>query len=221
MSTKNLARTVIEGGRTRWSRDYRRMMNAKDRAREREALGRLATGGDPDGLVVPGPESAGRGFDDKLGPPRRWLRSQIGRPWDLVRGELLRRFDTRTTAGRHIVFCHMLPWVEECGCASCWKPFLVDRHGILREAPRRPRYAWPGARAPLPRDERALSAWLSGRRVGERGQTLFWFAPTATGGYRQHHRLGADDAALWQALPLWFRERHVPGAPPPDPHRPS
>jgi hypothetical protein len=216
MSTKNLARTVIEGGRTRWSRDYRRALNVKERARQREALGRLAVGDDPEALVVPPPRNAGRGFDDKLGPARRWLTSQIGRPWNLVRGELLRRFDTRTTAGRHIVFCHMLPWVEDDEGNPGWKPFLVDRHGFLRAAPPRALWRSPHARAPLPRDERALMAWLAGRRVGARGPALFWFAPTAAGGYRQHHRLADDDAALWRALPDWFRACHVPCARPPE-----
>jgi len=40
-------------------------------------------------------------------------------------------FDTRTTAGRHIVFCHMLLWVEGVHRQRRFA-FTVDRRGILR-----------------------------------------------------------------------------------------
>jgi len=146
-------------------------------------------------------------FDDKLGPPRRWLGRQVGRPWNIVRSELLQRFDTRTTAGRHIVFCHMLRWVEHDGVAR-WRPFLVDRHGLLRAAPPRARDVPYGWRPPLPRGERELEAWLDGRRVGSRGPALFWLIPTANDRYRQHHRLSDADAGLWRLLPEWFRKKH-------------
>jgi hypothetical protein len=221
MSTKNLARTVIEGGRSSWNRWARRQSHGKHRAWQRAALDHLAAGGDPDALTI-SHLPVDRGFDDKLGPPRRWLARQVGRPWDLVRGELLRLFDTRTTAGRHIVFGHMLPWVqemEEVRTFRCWSPFFVDRRGILREAaPLRPVYPRK-VLAPLPRDERALEAWLGGRRVGERGPALFWFVLTDGGRYRQDRRLADEDVALWRSLPDWFRERHVPGAPAPEPRR--
>jgi hypothetical protein len=141
MSTKNLARTVIEGGRGRWSRSDRRGCHGADRVRTNQMLARLRHGDDWDDVVVPERKGDVTFFHDKLGPAERWLASNVGRPWSKVRAELFARFDTRTTAGRHIVFDHMLPAVSEHGLPSCGfsfhrRSFIVDRHGMLRHAPR-------------------------------------------------------------------------------------
>jgi hypothetical protein len=214
MSTKNLARTVMEGGRMRWSQWSRRQHNAQLRAQERQALGALAVEVDLDGALMPRQRPAWHGFDDKLGPARRWLDRQVGRRWDTVRGELLARFDTRTTAGRHIVFCHLLLWVEDPRDSSR-HGFAVDRHGILRRTPRKRVRRRPPE--PLPCSERELLAWLGGRRVGARGDVLFWFTQTTTSAFRQQARLGRADAARWRALPAWFRDQQTPEAAPPAP----
>jgi hypothetical protein len=211
MSTKNLARTIIEGGRTRWSRQQRRHSNSEHRTAERDELRKISTGGDDDACFERRP-GVFRDFDDKLGPAWRWLDRQVGRPWNLVRSELLRRFDTRTTPGRHIVFCHMLPEVEGNRLGWRWHRFEVDRHGILRRLPRRP-YRHVRGREPLPRPEPELDRWRDCRRVGERGGVLFWFTLTPAGAYRQDHRLETEDAELWRSLPDWYRNRHQPGAP--------
>ena len=219
MSTKNLARTVIEGGRSNWNRKYRRKLNACDRAREHAAVAKLVRAVDVDDAAIPARHKRSRSFDDKLGPARRWLEHQAGRPWNRVRSELVQRFDTRTTAGRHIVFCHLLTWVDEGDRANTWRAELVvDAHGVLRRLPRDPR-RWPAPPAPLPLPAAQLARWLADRRVGARGDILFWFTPTANGGYRQHQRLNDDDADLWRSLPSWFRERNHPSAPPALPPR--
>jgi hypothetical protein len=214
MSTKNLARTVMEGGRSRWSNRYRRQLNAGLRAQQRQALEALAFELDLEGALMPRQQPAGRDFDDKLGPARRWLDRQVGRPWDAVRSDLLARFDTRTTAGRHIVFCHMLLWVEG-PYRSTRYGFAVDRHGILRRTSRkRLRHRWS---EPLPCSSRELLGWLGGRRVGARGDVLFWFTQTTTSAFRQQARLDRAEAARWRALPTWFRDQHTPEAAPPAP----
>ncbi len=220
MSTKNLARTVIEGGREPGMSWRRRDQNRALRTITRNVLTGLSsdTDTDADELVIPRPRKVGRHFRDKLSPPERWLNRQVGRPWDLVRSELFRTFDTRTTAGRHIVFGHMLPWVLGETAFPYGALFSVDAHGLLRRLPRQ-RYLWPNGREPLPRPEGALAFWLSGRRVAARGDRLFWFIPTAGGAYRQHHILGEDDAALWRSLPAWFQACHDPFAPKTDPKR--
>jgi hypothetical protein len=90
-----------------------------------------------------------QGFDDKLGPAYRWLEAQSGRPWNKVRSELFARFDTRTTAGRHIVFDHLLRSVEREPHRSQHRhDMLVDRHGLLQKIPYR--------RKRLSRRERAI-----------------------------------------------------------------
>jgi hypothetical protein len=211
MSTKNLARTIIEGGRYRGATWSCRYGNGVRRANTRIALAGVAAGADADEMVVRQPQKIGRRFRDKLSASERWLDAQVGRPWNLVRSDLLRTFDTRTTAGRHIVFDHMLPSVRGEGSFDWAARFAVDRHGLLRRLPK-VRYWHRAVPAPLPRSEREIAAWLSGRRVGARGDALFWFTPTAGSGYRQHHRLGGDDAVLWRSLPDWFRRCHDPFA---------
>jgi hypothetical protein len=218
MSTRDLARTVIEGGRSRWNCWQRRYSNRRQRPRERDALARATRDGGLDDLIIRPRVPLWRDFHDKLSPPERWLDAQVGRPWNLVRGELLRTFDTRTTAGRHIVFDHMLPWVRGETSFARGARFTVDAHGLLRRLPRQ-RYRWPEHPAPLPRPEHELAGWLSGRRIAARGERLFWFIPTAGGAYRQHRLLDTDDAALWRSLPAWFQACHDPFAPRPEPKR--
>jgi hypothetical protein len=89
--------------------------------------------------------------------------------------------------------------------------FQVDARGILRYEVR-PR--WRRRSEELPRPEAELRRWLAGRRVGERGEALFWFTATPAGAFRQHLRLDEDDARLWRSLPPCFRKRHHPSAPP-------
>jgi hypothetical protein len=210
MSTKNMARTVMEGGRHRTSSWLSRHSHGVQRARQRAALARVGKGSELDDLVMPAPRKESRHFRDKLAVPRRWLEQQVGRPWNTVRGELVARFDTRTTPGRHILFCHMLPWVEDHRGFDCWPRVVVDDHGLLRREPARPLARHRLWREPLPLAEGELARWPGGRRVGARGDTLFWFTPTSTGAYRQHRRLGDQDAALWRSLPGWFRQQNDP-----------
>jgi hypothetical protein len=124
MSKKNLARTVIEGGRSHFNTFDRRCSHGEERARSRDVARALLCGGDPEDAIFEPRRSVDPWFYDKLGPAMRWLRSQVGRPWNKVRSELFARFDTRTTAGRHILFDHVLREVEDA------RPLRPRRHGL-------------------------------------------------------------------------------------------
>jgi hypothetical protein len=50
-------------------------------------------------------------FSDLLGPLRRFLRKNVGRPWDLVYSEMKQHLDDRKVTGRH-VFEHVEDEVE-------------------------------------------------------------------------------------------------------------
>ncbi len=207
MSTKNLARTVIEGGRHRVNRKFRRLSSKQERVAEHRLSRRLACGDGFEGVVYEPRKVVFRAFDDKLAPAERWLGRQVGRPWDKIRSELMRRFDTRTTAGRHIVFCHLLRSVRLGQVEDPWRrfDFAVDRHGILRAVKRvRPRRS--ALHANLPEPKSVLLRWLGTRRVGERGVRLYWFVLTPSGGFRQASPLDDAEAARFRALPGWFRE---------------
>lgn len=211
MSTKNLSRTVIEGGRDGYSKFSRRYSHSVERTHVNHLARELCRDSEQadDALFRPR-EPAYIGFADKLGPAMRWLQSQAGRPWDKVRGELFSRFDIRTTAGRHIVFDHLLPEIED---VRGWRRqrFGVSRHGTL-EYYGRQRYRYD-ARPRLPEHEGTLRRWLGERRVIGRGERLYWLVPTPYGGFRQQHELSLEDAARFRALPHWFREP-LTGLPP-------
>lgn len=144
MSTKNLARTVIEAGRARWNRAARRHSNASERAWERVTSHKLLTATELEAVIYRPRDKVCRDQRDRLAPAERWLRSQAGRPWAKVRSELFARFDARTTQGRHLIFDHVLRSLQRGtpvhrGLAS----FTIDGFGILRVfSHRRRRFDW-------------------------------------------------------------------------------
>lgn len=175
----------------------------------RDTLSSVLRDADADNLIIPKREHSYRWFSDKLSPARRWLRAQVGRPWSKVRGELFARFDIRTTPGRHIVFDHMLAWIEQDSTRRRRSDLWIDDHGLLRatpESPRRERGQYPQACSSMQIDE--LERWLDNRRVGKNGDILFWLVCTPFGAFRQHHRMSAQDVARWNALPAHYREHH-------------
>jgi len=202
MSKKNLARSTLEGGRHYRNRDDRRRSNAVVRHQARAVSSSLARQIDPEEAQYSPRAPVYRSFADKLSPAFRWLESQEGRPWNKVRSELTQRFDTRTTAGRHILFCHLLPSVEPWQFASRFHPMYVDRHGLLRRQSRRRVHRRD---RPEPRVAAAVIDWSGARRVGERDGALFWFTPTEHGAFRQERRLSEPDAERFRALPEGFR----------------
>ena len=133
MSTKDLSRSVMEGGRRRWNawtrRRSHRVVRAEERAVERRILLGSTAADVEDAEAWPRVSRVPREFADRLSAPERWLESKVGRSWNQVRSEMLARFDTRTLAGRHIVFDHLSPkqqgarsqasgrWIA---CASVW-----------------------------------------------------------------------------------------------------
>lgn len=200
MSTKNLARTIIEGGRVGRNKWERRNSHAENRAAERNYLKEVAL--DPeryDEYDIEPTEHVRKEFNDKLGPIYRWLERQVGRPWDEVRADVAQEFDTRTTAGRHIVYDHMMTSVQigpepryryssvpDDPTASYSKhDFYVDDDGILRKKRYlgRRRYGNP---APAFDTNRIIN-WLNNRVVGRVGNQFYWFVPT--GKNRKHRGL--------------------------------
>jgi hypothetical protein len=92
-----------------------------------------------DDAELPRRRKAYKSFADKLSPAARWLEARVGRPWSKVKAEILAKLDTRSLAGRHIVYDHLLPsrWRVSDSWWVARRVFFVDAHGILRLAPRR------------------------------------------------------------------------------------
>ncbi len=81
------------------------------------------------------PASRGRGtkyFSDFLNPLERFLRSNVGRPWDKVYSELCAHLDRRKTTGRH-VFEHLEDFVEtKCFVGEDGGIYVHQRYGGVR-----------------------------------------------------------------------------------------
>lgn len=140
MGRKDLSRTVIEGGRYFHNSWQRRASHGIERARTRAWLAAVAS--DPDEAedtdAVPKPRVR-KSFRDKLGPAYRWIDAQVGRAWNTVRAELFARFDSRTIAGHHVLFDHVLREIAAEGIElprnlKRGDRWYVDDHGVLRRA---------------------------------------------------------------------------------------
>ena len=204
MSTKKLSRTVIEGGRHRYSKRERRRSHRIARHAARQLCAQVACEPASAELVhFERRPSVRRMFYDKLGPAERWLRAQVGRHWRDVEGEILSRFDVRSLPGRHIVYDHLLPSLFRESLAG-WRvhrrgTFFVDPLGILRFAQLVRR-----RRTPL-RSSRALD-FAGDRLVAIRGARTYWLEPTmppdpwACIPYRQAHELTREERREYDAL---------------------
>lgn len=144
MSTKDISRSALEGGRYNGNKDERRESHVHERSRLREWLYNVSedTETAEDSDPVPR-EPVRKGFTDKLNPCYRWLASRAGQPWSKVHSELRKTFDTRNLASWHIVNQHMLTEVEGAGTTSDniaiyrIARFFIDDGGILRDRGKR------------------------------------------------------------------------------------
>lgn len=209
MSTKRLQKTVIEGGRVGRNKWERRYSHTTERTSTREFCDKLKhdpDSADDDGLFIKEKDKVHKEFDDKLGPMYRWLGRQVGKPWDEVRSLVTKTFDTRTTAGRHIVYDHLLRSVEitpnvrlsyrrdpEGENTSYFKnDFYVDDNGILCQKKYVPR-KW---RSKIPAwDTNQLANWLNGRVVGKVGNKYFWYQPADKS--QKHHGPSRNWVTKW------------------------
>lgn len=195
MSTKNLAKTAIEGGRHNRNKFDRRLSHKHNRCATKEYLHKVIT--DPDLCeeeFEPVLDSVYKEFSDKLSPMYRWIDSQVGRSWDEVRSEVFQKFDTKTTAGRHITFDHLLRSVVETNSGwdsrgnNLWDEnsiartyyrradYYVNESGILCRTEKNKRPKW----STYPKEEElnTIAAWLNGAMIGYVGDTLHWYVPT-------------------------------------------
>ena len=126
MAVRRLARAVIEGGRSGWSKDARRRLARWHRRQvldhEGEPARRKAAPIKP------------REFADRLSVLRRWLESRTGRRWDEVYSEFCRANDRRSLKGCHL-HAHLRYVVRHAGFprqSSTWRRHAVDANGTLR-----------------------------------------------------------------------------------------
>jgi len=175
MSKKDISRSIIEGGRAKRNKEYRKDSNQQHRAQNRSFSTTAKNLLDADDVgVTPKRKHVGKDFADKLGSAERWLASKVGQPWNDTYSELCNRFDLRTVAGRHAVIDHMLGWVTLPGDVNeRWSSkFHVDDDGILRKSTSRRRRYRNGIK------QVDINKWANGRRVMDyENGGIFWMVP--------------------------------------------
>lgn len=208
MATKNLARTVVEGGQSRSSGIDRREATRAERHVTNAVLRRACV--DLDGFLgtpLPQRKRMYREFADKLAPARRWLMSQVGRNWNRVRSDLTRRYDRRTTKARHLLDDHLLSDVEPLKYVPKYPDFLIAPDGTITRGEPRTRYGSYGrdrVRQTITADE--LRVWLASRRIGRRGRHLYWYVPTDALAFRQDRELSTNDVAFFHKITMYQRD---------------
>ncbi len=196
MSKKNLARTALEGGRGNGNKWERRNSHTEERAAARDFCNKVKI--DPEYAledIIEDKPKVYKGFSDKLNPVYRWLESKVGQRWNDVRSEISEKFDARTTAGRHILFDHLLSSVvdtesgfnqygfivdpDEAKIAETdiyrriYQDYYVDKDGILCEIKNnRLRYEHISEK-----EYREAGEWLAGRMIMEKGGVFYWCFP--------------------------------------------
>lgn len=189
MSTKKLQHTVIEGGRTNRNKWDRRNSYSLERLSKREFCRRVTIDSEAsDDISINERKNIYKEFNDKLGPMYRWLHSQVGKPWKDIYSQIRKKFDARTTAGRHILFDHLLRSVQlnheyhyntyhyhpdNLNVSYYHHDFYVDDNGVLREK----EYISRNSNKPPKFNTQSIANWLHGRIVGKVGNKLFWFMP--------------------------------------------
>lgn len=207
MATKNIARSALEGGRHSYNKWERRHSHNEERAQVRDYLNRvLADPENADDEHYDGIRPVHKEFTDKLAPMYRWLEKQVGRSWADVRSEVFHKFDTRTTAGRHITFDHLLNQVIDTQSGfddrgAMMNPnidvikgerkgyynyggsaeYYVDENGILCENPnsyKNRRRTRHYLKKVSEQEYINIGAWLRGCIIGQKDGKYYWFVPT-------------------------------------------
>ena len=186
MSTKDISRSAVEGGRYSYNKFERNESHRHERARAKVWLDKVrsdveaAEGSDP----VPR-NKVHKGFTDNLGPCYGWLASRCGERWDDVRSKLAGTFDTRKLSAWHIVNQHMLTEVEGAGTTRDalghfrGQRFWVDDEGLLQDRGKR-HYRRNVKAVYTGPSEAAVLAYADGRKVISGlygGGTLWWALP--------------------------------------------
>lgn len=182
MSKKNISKTAIEGGRTFRSKDLRRESSQTERSNVNAMIaGQHGYAESFDDLNFPKRKKVYKDFFDRLSPVERWLDSRVGKSWNKTYSMLREKFDSRTTAGRHIVNDHILrdiwPFPNYSDSLARYRRYYVDDRGILRKAPSL-RKEREEAYNKLKEERTRAEEWLEHRMIGKIGNVLYWYNPT-------------------------------------------
>ena len=182
MSTKNISRSALEGGRVTGNKQDRNASHRHERSRFREWIGRVMIDHDEfDHSFAEPREKVVKEFTDKLNPCWRWLESKVGERWDDVYSELTKKFDTRNLSSWHIVNQHMIAEVRGAGTPSdgieSWRRqrFIIDKDGFLRKSGNEYHKHRFHPEGPTRAE---VFAKVAGRAIVDHGAVQFWGDPS-------------------------------------------
>ena len=181
MSTKDISRSAVEGGRYSYNKYERNESHRHERSRSKVWIDKVRVDDEAADSSDPVPRNkVHKGFTDNLGPCYGWLASRCGERWDDVRSKLARTFDTRKLSAWHIVNQHMLTDVQGAGTArdgfagifGGYHRFYIDDEGLLRDNGKR---AWRNRKVEHkgPSKESVL-AYAKGRKVVDYMSEMKW-----------------------------------------------
>ncbi len=194
MAVKNLARAIIQGGRTNYNKWQRRYSTRVERRQVKRYVAKMISEYDGEilhprldfelGVIVMETESVGGNlvepvrehispeFDDHLGTLESWLDAHVGKDWEEVWHKLC-RFDRNSIAGRHLVNDHargQVSLISDHHNGS--RDFIVDDEGKFCRAS-----DFKSERSNvLPRYYKELKSdrFANDRKVVDRCGVLYW-----------------------------------------------
>ncbi len=166
MAARNLARSIVEGGRSKSSRDIERTLTRVERRRTRATL--RMSGEEVEMLPIRIPNA--RESADKLMPLQRFLRHHVGCPWDEIYSEIRGRFSITTMKGWHLINDHVKGNVAYHVLERRYHQFFVDESGLLRE---RMREKTRIVRENVPAKSE-IKQWMNNRVYRLVGRKMFW-----------------------------------------------
>ena len=190
MSTKNISRTINEGGRASYAKDRRKEYHSLTRAKTRDWLSKvrqdLSITEDSDhytNVKNVATKRSLRDFADKTAVVNRWLFRNVNQPWNDVKSKIISMFDTNTVTGHHNAYDHFINNVEynttkialegfDFFAVNYYAPIFYVDDGILLVRPRqkKPRYYKLNKF-----DYTEICNFLKGRVIAKIGDHLFWF----------------------------------------------
>jgi len=182
MSKKDISRTAIEGGRSGFNKNERYISYADERSKVHTII--AGAHGDPeifDEVLIPKRKKVYKDFKDKLSPVERWMNDRVGKSWNKTYSLLKKKFDSRTVAGRHIVYDHILRdiWMspDRSDKFAIYHRYYIDNNGILRKTE-----SWNKENKELSekikQEKIEIEKWLDCRMIGKTGNVLYWYNPT-------------------------------------------
>lgn len=210
MATRNLARTVIEAGRTPSSKLGRKRLRRMERHAARRYCYNAARLIELEELpsqphIMPRDDEFQQA--DKLGAAMRWMQSRCGHPWDDTFSDLSIKFRGRGIALSHVVDEHMLDWVDMGIIYRYTRYEFRIEDGCLQENKQTKHPHSPYSHYHTT-SLKAL-AWASERKINRYGLVMYWVIKkirrTLEGwtyySYPQANRLTSEEITYFLALP--------------------